>query len=206
MKRSTWAVLALASILLAGCSAEPTSESVSDTNPDTAGVTGPVVEMPAAQSQQVDVQLKSWDEVQQWVAEQQGKVVVIDVWSTFCTTCMREFPGFVALNQKHPDQLAGASLSVDYYGGPGSSPDEVVPRVRKFLESQNATMANFVSTDPDESVLKEVGVSAIPIALVYDRQGKLHKLFTNDNNEYGPTGFTYEAHIEPVVEQLLAAE
>jgi hypothetical protein len=38
---------------------------------------------------------------------------------------------------------------------------------------------------------------------VYDRSGKLAKLFKNDSREYGKDGFTYEKNIEPLVRRLL---
>jgi thiol-disulfide isomerase/thioredoxin len=183
-------------LVLGGCTAEPAVDPAVDS-----------VELPPMSdtsetgTSQVSVQLKSWEEVQEWVAQQKGKVVVVDIWSTFCTTCMREFPGFVELNRKYPDQLAAASLSVDYYGG--DAPESVVPRVEKFLESVNATMTNFVSTDPDEHVLKQLEAASIPIALVYDQEGNLQKMFSNDAAEYGPEGFTYEANIEPLVQRLI---
>ena len=64
-------------------------------------------------------------------------------------------------------------------------------------------MANFISSDPDETILKHISSASIPAALVYDRQGPLHKVFHNDTGEYGPDGFTYERDIIPLVKQLL---
>lgn len=151
----------------------------------------------------IPLELKSWAGIQEWVAGQRGKVVVIDVWSTFCHPCLKEFPHFVELHQHYGDRIACASLSIDFYGGEGNTPQEVQPRVLKFLTEQGASMRNFISSDPDETVLDQIGAAAIPVSLVYDRDGQLHTTFSNDKNAYGPEGFNYADDIVPLVEQLL---
>ncbi len=195
MRATTACGLGVLGVVLFGCASDESAVESSQTPP--------VAATESSVDPQVQVELKSWDEVQAWVAGQRGKVVVVDIWSTYCPSCLREFPGFVELNRKYGDQLAGASLSVDFYGGEGESPEDVLPAVQRVLETQKATMRNFVSTDSDEAVLKQVQAVAIPVVLVYDREGRLHTAFNNDSDEYGPTGFTYEENIEPLVKQLL---
>jgi thiol-disulfide isomerase/thioredoxin len=151
------------------------------------------------------VEVAGWDQLQQWVASQTGKVVVVDVWSTFCLTCMQEFPRFVELHEKYGNRVACASLNVDFYGGEGNNPKDAEPRVVEFLTSRNATMKNFLSSDADEAILRHIDTAAIPAAVVFDQQGKLHKVFNNDGNEYGPDGFKYEQHVTPVIDALLSA-
>ncbi len=41
---------------------------------------------------EVTVTVASWEEVQQMVAGHAGKVVVIDLWSTWCVPCVRRVP------------------------------------------------------------------------------------------------------------------
>lgn len=151
----------------------------------------------------IQVAITSWSDLQGWVSEQRGKVVVIDVWSTYCLPCVKEFPHFVELHRNYLDSIACASLSLDYYGGEGNSPEDVKPQVQAFLTAEKATMTNFISSAPDAVVLKEISANAVPVVLVYDRQGQLHTVFSNDDGEYGPDGFSYEKHISPVVKQLL---
>ena len=163
------------------------------------------LQQPAMSPTEVSVEIKSWQEVQDWVATQRGKVVVIDVWSTFCLTCMQEFPHFLELQQEYGADVACASLSVDFYGGTGNQPEDVKLQVLKFLKSQQATTRNFISSDPDTYVLKQIKTVAIPAALVYDKSGHLNRVFNNEQEEFGPTGFQYEQDITPLVEQLIAA-
>ncbi|WP_339743922.1 TlpA disulfide reductase family protein [uncultured Rubinisphaera sp.] len=151
----------------------------------------------------VSVQLQSWEELQDWVASQKGKVVVVDVWSTFCLPCVREFPHFVEFHDEHKDQVACVSLNIDFYGGKDQKPEDNREKVLKFLKSRNATMHNIVATNPDEIVLQQIKTAAIPAAIIYDRNGKIHKVFNNDEDLYGPKGFNYQEHITPLVEKLL---
>ncbi len=207
----------VASLIAVGCAdrsgSAPVNETASASGVEASNGAASPVEIEAASDNgertsatdtlDVAVEIKSWESVQEWVAGQQGKVVVIDVWSTSCHPCLREFPHFVELHEKHKDRVACASLSIDFYGGDGNTPQDVQPRVLKFLTRQRATMANFLSSDPDQTVLDAIGAAVIPVSLVYDREGKLHTAFNNDSNAYGPEGFNYTDDIEPLVKQLL---
>ena len=145
----------------------------------------------------------SWQEVQGWVASHQGKVVVVDVWSTVCLPCVKELPNFVEFHHAYIDKVACASLNVDFYGGKGTEPKENEPQILKILNSRKVDMTNFISTDPDEDILGEIDTVAIPAVLVYDASGKLAKVFNNDSNEYAPNGFNYENQVIPFVDGLL---
>jgi thiol-disulfide isomerase/thioredoxin len=151
----------------------------------------------------VQADIANWDAIQQWVASQQGKVVVVDVWSTSCLPCVKEFPHFVALHEELAGEVACASVNIDYYGAENEKPEDLKPQVLKFLTSKRATMQNFISSDPDEDVHKHIATAAIPAVLVYDRDGKLHTTFNNDDAAYGPEGFNYADDITPLVRQLL---
>ena len=152
----------------------------------------------------ITAEIQSWDGIQKWVTSQKGKVVVVDIWSTFCVSCMQEFPHFVALHDRLGNQVACASVDIDYYGS-GESPETIQPRVVEFLTKHKATTTNFVSSTADEEILEAIDVAAIPAALVFDQSGKLRKVFSNDSDEYGPGGFTYEKDINPLVEELASS-
>lgn len=194
MRTVRWSMLLLVACAV-GC-----SESAPAPAPES-NTTAAAADTPAPASVSVDI--KSWDAVQQWVASQAGKPVVIDIWSTSCLACMKEFPHFVEMHERLGDKVACASLSIDFYGGEGNAPEDALPRIERFLTSQNSAMPNFVSSDPDEVVLGQIDAALIPVALVYDKEGKLHTVFKNDDDTYGSEGFGYRSHIGPLVEQLL---
>lgn len=39
------------------------------------------------------------------LSEQRGKVVVINLWATWCTPCVKELPGFDRLRAEHPEEV-----------------------------------------------------------------------------------------------------
>lgn len=39
------------------------------------------------------------------LSEQRGRVVVINLWATWCTPCVKELPGFDRLRAEHPEEL-----------------------------------------------------------------------------------------------------
>lgn len=98
-----------------------------------------------------------------------GKVVLVDVWGTFCAPCKEKFPHIVALHEKHAKSgLAVVSVSVD-------PPDDTNARAaaRKFLTQQKATFRNFQLTDSAEVWESKWKVVGPPLLFLFDRQGKL---------------------------------
>ena len=128
---------------------------------------------------------------------------MVDLWSTSCPPCKREFPHLVELQGKHdPDKVACIAVSLDYYGDPTEPPESFRPAVEEFLAEQKATFQNFICTDSSDDVYTEVKSFGVPIVMVYGPDGELAKLFEDDGT-YGEEGFTYQKHIGPLVAELL---
>lgn len=125
----------------------------------------------------VRLTLKNYDETMKRVAAQRGKVVVIDVWSTFCDPCMREFPGLVALHKKYgPEKIACMSLCVNFSGL--GKPEDEIEEPLKFLQAQGAVFENILSSEADETVYKKLGIASIPAILVFGPDGQRLKTFS----------------------------
>jgi len=199
--RITYWVLPVLCSLFVGC--QQPSAPAEPAKPAAQANAAPTSETSAAEKQKVTVEVKSWAEVQQLVADRQGKVVVVDVWSTWCGPCMRKFPNLVQLHRRFPDKVACISVDLDYIGLKEEPPASFHDKVLEFVSKHGATFPNVISSDSDEDVQNALGVAAIPAVLVYDREGNLAKKFTNDDGEYGEEGFTYAGHIIPLVEKLL---
>jgi thiol-disulfide isomerase/thioredoxin len=151
----------------------------------------------------VQVRLASWQETQDLIASHKGKVVVLDAWSTWCGPCVAEFPGLVELHRKYPGDVACISLNCNFTGAADEPAGSDREEVEAFLRSKGATFDNVICTDSDEQLYQALDAAAVPIVRVYDRTGKLHKQFDNDENEYGDVGFSYERHIAPLVARLV---
>ena len=153
----------------------------------------------------VVVKIATWDEIETTVASHQGKVVVVDLWSTSCVPCLRELPKLAELQQQFPKTVACISVNLDYIGAVGKTPESYLDKVIKSLEdSSSAVQQNFLSSTSDADVYEKIKLAAVPAVLVYDRMGKLLKRFDNDMNDYGEDGFTYADHINPLVKQTLS--
>ncbi len=79
MTHTRWTALLILVASGAGCSDSP-PEPVTSIAPS-GEVTAP--SEPTVAATDVQVAIKRWDEVQQWIAGQQGKIVVLDVWSNW---------------------------------------------------------------------------------------------------------------------------
>jgi thiol-disulfide isomerase/thioredoxin len=109
------------------------------------------------------------------VAAHPGKVVLVDMWATWCAPCLEKFPYIVELHRSHRDKgLVVISLSVD-------EPD-ARDAVLKFLTEQQAEFDNLLGT-------YGVGTEAIdafeyggdvPFYKLYDRKGTLRHQFSRD--------------------------
>lgn len=139
------------------------------------------------------------------VSSQAGKVVVVDLWSTWCVPCMREFPNLVKLQHQFPDKVACISVNLNYDGSADAPPESHRVEVLRFLTKQRAGFQNVICSDPDEKMYTQLNLGAVPAIYVYDKQGKVHTRFDNDTGEYGAEGFTYKKHVIPLVEKIIAS-
>jgi thiol-disulfide isomerase/thioredoxin len=123
------------------------------------------------------------DGAKKTIADLNGKVVVVDVWATWCGTCIYTLPSIIALRNKYPDQSVEViGLNVDNEGW---------AKVKPFLQKHpeiNYTMA-LPSPSPSfllQSIvdLRPLGeVSAIPTLFVIDRHGRLAGKFIEAGHE-----------------------
>lgn len=147
----------------------------------------------------VPLTFADWSEVQT-AAKTTGRVTVLDVWSLACGPCLKEFPNLVELQERYGDRVAAIGANVDFTGRKTRPPEYFQPKVSEFLQSVEATFANYIVQTPDEDVFAAMGVGSIPAVLVFDAQGELVRTFSDSG---ATAGFTYEADIVPLVEQLL---
>lgn len=153
-----------------------------------------------------DVQLQLLDHagVQKRIAENKGKIVVLDVWTTACPPCIREFPGLVKLHNKYPrEQVACISLSLDYLGIKKSPPETYREPVLAFLQKQGASFDNILATESVDDMLDKMELGSPPAVYVYDRDGKLAKRFDNEQASSESDEFNYE-QIGKLVAELIA--
>ena len=103
------------------------------------------------------------------VKAHQGKVVLVDVWGTFCPPCKEKFPAVVALHDKFSlGGLTVISVSVD----PPDDPDARIA-AREFLIRQKAKFRNVILTDKAEIWQAKWKADGPPLLFLFDKQGRL---------------------------------
>lgn len=100
------------------------------------------------------------------LAEFSGKVVVVDVWATWCPPCRASLPEIGALQKRGGEAFVVLPISVDR-GGWGD--------VDPFLKA-NPQFGIEAFLPADSEALKPFGaISGIPTTLIVDRQGRLRE-------------------------------
>lgn len=196
----------LLALALVGCGKDDATTQTATDNGGAATGTTTAAEVPTAAQgwkdwdKELDVRVADWAGIQQYIAEQKGKVVVVDMWATWCEPCIREFPGLVKLQQKYPGQVVATSVNLNYAGLDDETPESFVPEVKEFLEEKDARFVNFISSQPDEKFYEAAEFSSVPTIFVYDKTGKLRQKVDVESAQGDPT---YADHVAPLVEELL---
>lgn len=114
----------------------------------------------------IDITYEGLDRV---VAEHKGKVVIIDVWATWCGPCVKEFPHFVELHEKYKDRgLVCIAVSTDE--------TDTKDKALEFLIEQKAKFRNYRLSEERENAAKELRekypTNSQPVKFVFDRSGR----------------------------------
>lgn len=209
-------------ITLAGCGGSPSAPITTPAeNPSSAKI--PPMEPPGGQSEpiigtptdnagsepvaatgrsELKIDILDWDQTQAIVAAHPGKVVVFDLWATYCPPCLKELPGLVALQAKYPDQVVCVSVCLDYDGDASIPPSKIEPDIRPVLETVKAhSVRNVLLSTSSEDLFKIIEHQSMPVAYLFNQTGQRVMVYPDLND---PEEFTYAKDITPAVEKLLA--
>ena len=123
------------------------------------GVTLRFVDQPAPVP---DVTMETLDGRTLSLAEQRGKVVLVNFWATWCGPCREEIPFLVQLAERYPDHLTVIGVSEDQ-----GSPDTVAA----FAGSYGVNYPIVMSTPEIKRAFP--GVFALPTSFVVDPEGRM---------------------------------
>ncbi len=155
------------------------------------------LETPTVEDSATDAlfRMGDWATVQEFIKANAGKVVVVDIWSTYCAPCMKEFPRLIGLQEKYSDEIACASFNINYAGLPDQTPETDIEFIEPFLKRHGHSVDHIISTVNDEEIYAELEIYAIPAVLIYDKDGKLTNKVLEEN--------AYESTIYPRVAEML---
>jgi len=123
----------------------------------------------AADLAAIEVSLLDADGFQNLKKRNEGKILFINTWATWCIPCKEEFPDLVRLKEYYNDSdVVFVGISVDF-------PDEVDTKVKPFLYSQKINFQNYVQNfkQPENliNLLNEKWRGAVPATFIYDKKG-----------------------------------
>ncbi len=97
------------------------------------------------------------------LADFRGKVVVVNLWATWCAPCIREMPTLDSLQQEMGgDDFHVIAMSQDREGEPIARP---------FMEKNGwANLALYVA--PDLAFARAAEVKGLPTTIIVDKQGR----------------------------------
>jgi thiol-disulfide isomerase/thioredoxin len=120
-------------------------------------------------AQAPNVQATDGAGLKQALAGEKGKVVVLNLWATWCGPCVEEFPSLVKLHNSYSAKgLTVVAASLD-------EPDDQ-GKVVAFIEKQKAAFPVYVrrSGAPEKFIdpIDKGWTGAVPTTYIFDRNGK----------------------------------
>ncbi|MCW9707650.1 TlpA family protein disulfide reductase [Fodinibius salsisoli] len=106
------------------------------------------------------------------VADFKGKVVMIDLWETWCKPCLASFPTLQKLQEEYPDNFVVLAVT------PGFT--DTVKDARAFAEEHDYNFAYLMDAN---KIHQKIGVQGIPFKLFVDAGGNFIK---KSVGSYGP--------------------
>jgi thiol-disulfide isomerase/thioredoxin len=105
------------------------------------------------------------------MAPYRGKVLLVNLWATWCAPCIKELPSLGTLQQElGGDQFQVVTIAVD---------ERDLAKIEPFLAQHGA--GNLpVLIDRDRTLEKVLQVSALPTSLLVDREGKVKAMVAGD--------------------------
>jgi biotin carboxylase/thiol-disulfide isomerase/thioredoxin len=150
-RRLRFVVTALALALLAGCGAPRKAEP-------------PAPEpLPAAEIQPATI-----EQLQQAVRAGGARLVLLNVWATWCVPCREEFPDLMRIRQEYRERgLRLVLVSADT--------DSQIPAAKRFLAEQGVDFLTYLKQGADMPFIDSLDArwsGALPATLLYDEKGR----------------------------------
>ena len=193
MNSRNYFLLLIGLLIFIGCSSESSKSDTNSQAKDTGAVTEPVKQLdpysatlyPAkkeAKAQDFTVSLVNGDTFK--LSEQQGKVVIMNIWATWCAPCHDETPDFVDLYNQYKEQgLVILGVSIDEQGK---------SVVKPFMEKYEV---NYPMVIDDGSIMDKYGPTmGIPTTYIINKKGNL---------QYFAVGALTQKELEPRITRLL---
>jgi thiol-disulfide isomerase/thioredoxin len=122
------------------------------------------------------------NEIKSLINKRDGKILLVNIWATWCVPCREEFPDLVKVYEKYKDKVDVAGISVDY-------PDEVSSKILPFVKKNQVNFPIYVngitSAEKFIDIFDKDWNGAIPATFIYDKNGKqIKKIYGKEDFDY----------------------
>ena len=118
--------------------------------------------------------------IREAIDSQKGRVVVLNLWATWCGPCRNEFPALVEFEKRYRDRgLTVLAVSVD-------EPEEIDEKVKPFVAETGAEFRVLVKAPGDPMAFMDALSprlsGALPETIIYDRAGNVVRVLTGEQS------------------------
>lgn len=135
-----------------------------------------------------DIQLKMLDGTSFRLADQKGKVVILDFWASWCGPCLQVMPQIDKVREEFADQ--GVQLFA-------VNLEETPEKIKAALE--RLKLQTTVLLDRDGRVAERYGATAIPQTVIINRDGTVARLFVGG-------GARFDEQLRTALKSVLSGE
>lgn len=97
--------------------------------------------------------------------DSKGKMLIVDIWGTWCGPCRREIPSFVKLKEKYGDKLDIVGIAYERT----EDDEEALENVKEFMKEYDVNYACALGTDEVKKQVRKL--RGYPTTLFIDRTG-----------------------------------
>ncbi len=171
-----FAAFAMVFSMITACSGTTSGESsspVGTTNSSTA--TGKSSEYPPLNAGIAQADMRHLDDSTSKIADRKGKVLLLNMWATWCGPCRAEMPALVKMQDEHRDKdFEIIGLNTD--------DGDTKEMIEKFAKEMNLNYTLvWASTSMQDALLQTSKFDGIPQSFVVDRNGHLRGVFRGAN-------------------------
>ena len=123
------------------------------------------------------------------------KILVVDMWAMWCSSCIERFPEMIKLHEKYNNNnIEFVSMNLD-----DREDAKSLEIAEKFLEKMNADFDHYHMNENLLYAFEKINLIGIPAVLIYDSNGNETYRLTGDD----PNNQFTEKDIEVAIKSLL---
>lgn len=170
-------ILTILSILTFGCGGNKTAENSTVSSPNAANTTNTATapkkdssNLKVMPSEIMQADMKSPDGKTFKLADTKDKVLLVNMWATWCMPCVKEMPEIDKLNSEMGDKMQAISITA-------VDDDNSEAQIKSFLKSKNFTYQQGVADEKTWNAMAEFSkADGIPINFIVTKDGKITKI------------------------------